>query len=133
VSAHGIRSADLLRILQHPAALLTPLSNGGLGQLTRLARAAGLFFDCILSAELAGTYKPDPRVYRLVPGYFDVPPEKVLMVACHPDDLEGAAQAGLRTAYIPRPLEWGPLATAPPPPPQADLVADYLIALAALT
>ena len=27
------------------------------------AKAAGLPFDCILSAELAGTYKPDPRVY----------------------------------------------------------------------
>jgi 2-haloacid dehalogenase len=112
--------------------ILTPLSNGSLGLLTRLAKAAGLPFDCILSAELAGTYKPDPRVYGLVPGFFDVPAGRVLMVACHPDDLEAAAQAGLRTAYIRRPLEWGPAGTAPPPPPGADLVADDLIALAAL-
>jgi 2-haloacid dehalogenase len=110
--------------------ILTPLSNGGMGLLTRLARAAGLPFDCILSAELAGTYKPDPRVYQLVPGYFDVPPDRVLMVACHPSDLEGAARAGLRTAYIPRPLEWGPGVTAPPPPPGTDIIADDLIALA---
>jgi 2-haloacid dehalogenase len=112
--------------------ILTPLSNGGVGMLTRLARAAGLPFDCILSAELAGTYKPDPRVYQLVPGYFDVPPDKVLMVACHPYDLDGAARAGLRTAYIPRPLEWGPGTTVPPPPPGTDIVVDDLIALAAL-
>jgi 2-haloacid dehalogenase len=112
--------------------ILTPLSNGGVGLLTRLAKAAGLPFDCILSAELAGTYKPDPRVYGLVPGYFDVPPERVLMVACHPDDLDHAARAGLRTAYVPRPLEWGPDGTAPPAPPAADLVADDLIALSAL-
>ena len=112
--------------------ILTPLSNGGVGLLTRLAKTAGLPFDCIVSAELAGTYKPDPRVYGLVPGYFGVPPEQVLMVACHPDDLEHAAQAGLRTAYVPRPLEWGPAGTAPPPPPSADLVADDLIALSAL-
>ena len=46
---------------------LSPLSNGGLGLLTRLGRFAGLPFDCILSAELAGTYKPDPRVYAQVP------------------------------------------------------------------
>jgi 2-haloacid dehalogenase len=114
-----------------PRHILTPLSNGGVGLLTRLARAAGLPFDCILSAELAGTYKPDPRVYALVPAFFDVPPERVLMVACHPGDLQAARRAGLRTGYIPRPAEWG-LATAPPPPPDTDIVADDLIALAAL-
>jgi len=110
--------------------ILTPLSNGGVGLLTRLAKAAGLPFDCILSAELAGTYKPDPRVYALVPGFFDVPPDRALMVACHPGDLQAARRAGLRTAFIPRPAEWGP--AAPPPPPDADIVADDLLALAAL-
>ncbi len=112
--------------------LLTPLSNGGMGLLTRLSRAAGLPFDCILSAELAGTYKPDPRVYHLVPRYLDVPPEKVLMVACHPDDLEAAAREGLRTGYLPRPREWGPDGTAPPPPDGVDVAAGDLLSLAAL-
>ena len=111
--------------------LLTPLSNGGMGLLTRLARAAELPFDCILSAELAGTYKPDPRVYHLVPGYLDVPPEKVMMVACHPSDLEAAARQGLRTGYIPRPLEWGPGGSAPPPPDGVDVAAGDLLSLAA--
>lgn len=109
--------------------ILTPLSNGGIGLLTRLARSARLSFDCILSAELAGTYKPDPRVYRLVPGYFGVPPDNVVMVACHPDDLEAAAREGLRTAYLPRPMEWG-TGTAPAPPAGVDIVADDLISLA---
>jgi len=111
--------------------VLTPLSNGGLGLLTRLAKSAGLPFDCIVSAELAGSYKPDPRVYRLVPDFFEVAPEKVLMVACHPGDLEHAAKAGLRTAFISRPLEWGPGRTAPAPPAAVDVVAPDLIALAA--
>ncbi len=111
--------------------ILTPLSNGGVGLLTRLAKSAGLPFDCILSAELAGTYKPDPRVYGLAPGYFDVPAERVLMVACHPGDLEGAKLAGLRTAFIPRAHEWGPCGAAPAPPDQADVVAEDLVALAA--
>lgn len=114
-----------------PGHILTPLSNGGMGLLTRLAKAAGLPFDCILSAELAGTYKPDPRVYALVPAFFDVPPDRVLMVACHPDDLEAAGRAGLRTAYVPRPLEWGPGRTPPAPPSGSTLVTDDLIALAA--
>lgn len=112
--------------------ILTPLSNGGMGLLTRLAKWANLPFDCILSAELAGTYKPDPRVYGLVPAFFDVPADRVLMVACHPSDLEGAQRAGLRTAFIPREREWGPSGSAPPPPAGADIVADDLIALAAL-
>ena len=112
--------------------ILTPLSNGGLGLLTRLARAAGMPFDCILSSELAGSYKPDPRVYLLPSGYFDVRPERVLMVACHPGDLQGAKRAGLRTGFIPRPLEWGPERCAPQPPADADIVADDLVALAAL-
>jgi 2-haloacid dehalogenase len=111
--------------------ILTPLSNGGVGLLTRLAKAAGLPFDCILSAELARTYKPDPRVYGLPAAYFEVPAERVLMVACHPGDLEGAKRAGLRTAFIPRPLEWGPGGSAPAPPDPVDFVADDLIALAA--
>ena len=111
--------------------ILTPLSNGGVGLLTRLAKSAGLPFDCILSAELAGTYKPDPRVYGLAPAYFDVRPDQVLMVACHPSDLEAAKRAGLRTAFIPRPLEWGPGGTAPAPPDNVDVTAGDLIALAA--
>ena len=111
--------------------ILTPLSNGGVGLLARLAKAAGLPFDCILSAELAGTYKPDPRVYALPSAYFDVPADRVLMVACHPSDLEGAQRSGLRTAFIPRALEWGPDGVAPAPPDSVDLAASDLIALAA--
>lgn len=123
--------------------VLTPLSNGGIGLLTRLAKSAGLPFDCILSAELAGTYKPDPRVYHLPCGYFDLRPDQVLMVACHPSDLAGAKKAGLRTAYVPRPLEWGPAqgpgasgrpqaGSAPPTPPDVDFAADSMIELAEL-
>jgi 2-haloacid dehalogenase len=112
--------------------ILTPLSNGGIGLLTRLAKAAGLRFDCILSAELARSYKPDPRVYRLPGDYFGVGPDRVLMVAAHPGDLDGAKLAGLRTAYVPRPLEWGQGHPAPAAPASADLVAGDLVTLAAL-
>ena len=38
----------------------------------------------------------------------DVAPHELLMVAAHPSDLAAAARAGLRTAYVPRPLEYGP-------------------------
>jgi 2-haloacid dehalogenase len=35
-------------------------------------------------------------------------PSDVMMVAAHPFDLGGARGAGLRTAFIDRPLEYGP-------------------------
>jgi 2-haloacid dehalogenase len=112
--------------------ILTPLSNGGFGLLTRLARAAGMSFDCIMSSELVRSYKPDPRVYLLPSEYFDVRPDQVLMVACHPQDLQGAKRAGLRTGFVPRPLEWGTGRPTQPPPADVDVIADDLVALASL-
>ena len=35
-------------------------------------------------------------------------PDQIMMVAAHPPDLRGAAAAGFRTAFVMRPLEWGP-------------------------
>jgi 2-haloacid dehalogenase len=93
------------------------LSNGGFALLTRLVKGAALPFDCILSAELARTYKPAAAVYRTAAALLDVAPEQVLMVAAHKWDLDGARAAGLRTAFVSRPLEKGPHQ-------QADQAAD---------
>ncbi|WP_037077802.1 haloacid dehalogenase type II [Pseudonocardia spinosispora] len=96
------------------------LSNGGFALMTGLIKAAGLPFDCILSAELAKAYKPDPRPYRTTAALLDVPPEEVLMVACHNWDLDGAQAAGLRTAFVERPREKGPHRTADRSTPGRD-------------
>ncbi|MGW7249711.1 haloacid dehalogenase type II [Streptomyces decoyicus] len=119
-----------LEMLHHTRVITATLSNGGVGLLAGLTKQAGLRFDCILSAELARSYKPDLRVYRMAAELLEVEPRRLLMVACHPDDLEAAAEAGLRTAYIPRPLEWGPDAERVGPPAGVDLVADDVIGLA---
>jgi 2-haloacid dehalogenase len=87
--------------------LLTPLSNGNIGLLTRMAKRAGLPWDCVLSAEVFHAYKPDPATYLGVAKVFALPPGRVMLVAAHHDDLEGARACGLRTAYIERPLEFG--------------------------
>lgn len=87
--------------------ILTALSNGGMAHLIDVARFAGLPFDCILSTELIKTYKPDPRVYRMVPELLQVAPDEAMMVAAHTYDLAAAAQNGLRTAFVKRPNEWG--------------------------
>lgn len=87
---------------------LAALSNGGFALLTNLVKAAGLPFDCILSAELARAYKPDPAVYRTAAELLDVHPREMLMVAAHRWDIDGARDAGMRTAFLVRPGEKGP-------------------------
>lgn len=88
--------------------ILCTLSNGNIGLLTHMAKRAGLPWDCILSAEVFRAYKPDPRTYLGVAQVLDVPPEQVMLVAAHQDDLAAARACGLATAYIERPLEFGP-------------------------
>ena len=95
--------------------VITTLSNGNIALLTNMAKHAGLPWDCILSAENVRRYKPDREVYLLVPSLFDLPPENVMMVAAHENDLKAARQLGLRTAFVHRPRERGPGKTVPMP------------------
>ena len=111
--------------------IVCTLSNGNIGLLTRMAKRAGLPWDCVLSAEVFHAYKPDPKTYLGVARVFDLPPERVMLVAAHHDDLAGARACGLRTAYIERPLEFG--AGAPKdvsPRPENDLHSRDFLALA---
>jgi 2-haloacid dehalogenase len=111
--------------------VLATLSNGNVSLLVNMARHAALPWDCILSAELAKQYKPAPAVYLMAAGLLDLPMHEVLMVAAHKDDLRAAQQAGLRTAFVPRPLEFGPGRKADPGPHTGfDLVATDFYDLA---
>ncbi len=88
-------------------ALIAPCSNGSIALMTRLARHAGLPWDTVLGADMAGTYKPLPDVYLATCAALQIAPENVTMVAAHNDDLEAARACGLRTAFIARPTEYG--------------------------
>ncbi len=104
--------------------LLAPLSNGSFALLTEMAKRARLPWDCIISTELFAAYKPDPRTYLGAARLLGLDPGEVMLVAAHARDLRAAVAAGLRTAYVPRPLEWGPDAPAPADPdPGFDIVA----------
>jgi len=118
----------LTRLKEHH--IIAPLSNGNVALLTNMAKRAGLPWDLVLSAEIVRRYKPDPETYHMVPAFLDLRPEEVAMVAAHPDDLRAAAGNGLRTAYVPRPLEWGPGGEAEPPDPTFDIVAGEFLELA---
>jgi len=109
--------------------VIAPLSNGNVALLLNLAKRAGLPWDLILSSELVRRYKPDPEAYLMAPALLDLHPEQVMMVAAHPHDLRAAGENGLKTAYVPRPLEFGPGGVAEPPDPSFDLVASDFIEL----
>ena len=87
--------------------IICTLSNGNIGLLANMAKAAGLPWDCILSAEVFRRYKPDPDTYLGVARVFDLAPGQVMLVAAHQNDLAAARDCGLNTAYIERPMEFG--------------------------
>lgn len=87
---------------------IAPLSNGNIALMTAMAKHGGLPWDCILGAELVRHYKPDREVYESAADFLDLQRDEVMMVAAHSGDLRAAKEVGLKTAFVPRPLEFGP-------------------------
>jgi 2-haloacid dehalogenase len=87
---------------------IASLSNGSVSQMVKLARHAGLPWDCILSSEMFRAYKPAQQVYLGACRYLDLAPREVMLCAAHNYDLRAADSFGLATAFIPRPTEFGP-------------------------
>ena len=88
--------------------LLAPVSNGNISLMVDLARKNDFRWDAILGAEVAGDYKPKPRVYLAAAEALALKPGDCMMVAAHSGDLGAAAASGLRTAHVARPDEFGP-------------------------
>jgi len=89
--------------------IISPLSNGNVALLTNMAKFARLPWDLILSAELFEHYKPDPETYLGAARLLGLEPAQVMMVAAHNHDLKAAQKQGLKTAFVARPTEYGPL------------------------
>jgi 2-haloacid dehalogenase len=88
--------------------ILATLSNGNVALMVNMAKRAGLPWDVILGAEVAGAYKPQPEAYLRAAALLDLPPASCMMVAAHNDDLVAAAACGFCTAFVARPTEHGP-------------------------
>ena len=89
--------------------LTAPCSNGNISLMIDLARHNQIHWDAILGSEIAGNYKPNPIVYRASVKALGLNPSEVMMVAAHSSDLKAAAEQGLRTAFITRTFEHGPV------------------------
>ena len=95
-------------ILMKRGFTLATLSNVNVALLVNRENHARLPWDCVLSAELFHHYKPDPEAYLGAARLLGLAPREVMLVAAHKDDLYAAKACGLRTAFVPRPLEYGP-------------------------
>jgi 2-haloacid dehalogenase len=116
--------------------IIATLSNGNVSLLVEMAKFAGLPWDTVFGGDLFHHYKPDREVYLGAVELLSMKPSEVMMTAAHPDDLKAAQACGLKTTYVPRPLERGPNppaspAGAPPATGSFDVVATDFIELAA--
>ena len=107
------------------------LSNGNRSQQEALVGFGDLPFQRLLSAEDFRHYKPDPQVYQGAAAALGLEPGQVMMVAAHKGDLRAAQAAGLRAAFVERPLEKGPGGRADAlPDAEADVQATDFMDLA---
>ncbi|BBX62071.1 haloacid dehalogenase [Mycobacterium saskatchewanense] len=87
---------------------LATLSNADVSAVISISKLAGLPWDAVFAAEMAGVFKPDPAIYRMAATYLGLEPAEIMMVASHKYDIRAAGQLGFATAFVARPLEFGP-------------------------
>jgi 2-haloacid dehalogenase len=93
-----------LRDLKAAGIRLVTLSNGAANVAQGLLERAGIsdLVEATLSVEDAGAWKPDHRAYDYALQQTGVAGDQAMLVAAHPWDVDGAARAGLRTAWVNR-------------------------------
>ncbi len=95
---------EMLRALRDKGIGRAILSNGEPAMLEEAVQAAGIadLLDDVLSAESAGVFKPDPRVYRLATERFHLPASEMAFVSSNPWDAFGARAFGFRIFWVNR-------------------------------
>lgn len=88
--------------------IVGPLSNANLALLLRMALRAALPWTVIMGSDVTRAYKPTPQAYGNAAHLLRIDPGELMLAAAHNRDLAAAQRAGLGTAFIPRPTEFGP-------------------------
>lgn len=83
---------------------LVTLTNGSTRVADRLLSAGGIRdeFEALLSVDDAPLWKPARGAYEYAARVCDTAVDEMLLVAVHPWDINGAARAGMTTAWINR-------------------------------
>ncbi|SPO25845.1 uncharacterized protein UTRI_03210 [Ustilago trichophora] len=114
---------------------LGTLTNGNLNLMVDMAKNAQLPWDFLCTADLLGSFKPDPEMYKKSMCLLDIRPEldahKACMVAAHLYDLKAAKACGMTTVFVSsRPTEDG--LPADGKPDYVDIVVADLLEFAQL-
>lgn len=93
-----------VRKLRRSGRRLVTLTNGSTGVAERLFGAAGIReeFEALLSVMDAGAWKPARASYEYAARTCGTDLADMLLIAVHPWDIDGAARAGMATAWINR-------------------------------
>ena len=80
------------------------LSNGSPDMLKGAVQSAGLeiLLDAVLSVDSVGVFKPNAKVYQMVPDHFGCSKGQVLFVSSNGWDAAGASGFGFQTAWVNR-------------------------------
>ena len=68
-----------------------------------VSRRNKIVWDCLISCEMIGVYKPRPAAYQTAARWLALEPREIMMVACHNFDLMAARAVGYRSAFVRRP------------------------------
>ncbi len=95
---------DGVRALRRSGRRLVTLTNGSTQVAERLFGAAGIReeFEALLSVEDAEAWKPARSAYEYAARTCRTELTDMLLVAVHPWDIDGAARAGMATAWLNR-------------------------------
>ena len=93
-----------LQALQEAGFRIAALTNGSVANAERVLVAAGVRqrVEAVLSVQDLGAWKPASAAYLAAARALGVEPTAAMLVAAHPWDLQGAAAAGMRTAWLRR-------------------------------
>ena len=93
-----------VRALRAAGWRLVTLTNGSTDVTERLLAQAGIRdeFEALLSVQDAGVWKPARAAYEYAARSRGTELGEMLLVAVHPWDIDGAARAGMSTAWINR-------------------------------
>ena len=95
------------------------------------SRVAGLWWDAIISCEMIGVYKTQRTAYETAARWLDLPPDRIMLVSTHNNDIRAARRYGFHTAFLYRPHEWWDIPSRDAEPSEAaEIVAEDLVDLA---
>lgn len=96
--------APALTALQEAGIRIATLTNGSAKVTDRLLERAGVrgLVEEVISIDEIGHWKPHPAVYRFCAQKLELERPRVVLVAAHSWDIQGAHRGGLLTGYVAR-------------------------------